>query len=66
MKPNNTDIYLQDRREKYYITDPLCETGCKQVGYDNITERVICICKIKGSTEGFENVSFSSNEIERQ
>ena len=64
--PNNTDIYLQDRREKYYITDPLCETGCKQVGYDNITERVICICKIKGSTEGFENVSFSSNEIERQ
>ena len=42
-----TDIYLQDRKERYYITDPLCETGCRQVGYDETTERVKCLCKIK-------------------
>ena len=61
---NQTDIYLQDRKNRYYIKDPLCETGCKQVGYDNTTERVKCLCKIKNSTSGFENITFSPNELD--
>ena len=63
--PENTDIYLQQRRERYYIKDPLCESDCQQVGYDDITDRVICKCKIKGSTEGFENVTFIPNDLDK-
>ena len=58
-----TDIYLQDRRERYYIRDPLCESGCEQVGYDAQTFRIICECNIKGSTEEFENVTFIPNPL---
>ena len=58
-----TDIYLQDRKERYYITDPLCETGCRQVGYDETTERVKCLCKIKNSTDGYDNITFSPNNL---
>ena len=59
-----TDIYLQDRKERYYITDPLCETGCRQVGYDETTERVKCLCKIKNTTNDYDNVTFSPNNLD--
>ena len=59
--PKETDIYLQERKETYYIKDPLCETGCLQVGFEKEKERIICKCKTKNSTEGFENATFSSN-----
>ena len=58
-----TDIYLQSRREHYYIRDPLCESGCIQIGYDNNTNRIKCKCKIKGST--FENVTFVKNPLNK-
>ena len=56
-----TDIYLKDRRENYFIKDPLCETGCLQVGFEKEKERIICKCKTKNSTEGFKNRTFSPN-----
>ena len=64
--PQNTDIYLQNRKEKYYIKDSICETSCRQLGYDDLTGRVICLCPIKGSTENFENVTFSPNVIDER
>ena len=62
--PEKTDIYLQDRKDRYYITDPLCETGCRQVGYDETTERVKCLCKIKNTTNDYDNVTFSPNNLD--
>jgi len=65
--PQNTDIYLENRKEKYYINDFLCEANCKQRGYDNLTDRVICLCNsIKGSTENFGNRNFSLNDIDER
>ena len=64
--PENTDMYLQERRNTYYISDAICETGCVQIGYDKETERAVCKCKIKVSTEGFENVTFSPNEVDKK
>ena len=64
--PEKTDIYLQERRNYYYIYDPLCENGCRQIGYsyDNTSYRIVCLCPIKGSTENFENVTFIPNELD--
>ena len=64
--PQNTNIYLENRKKKYYIKDSLCETSCRQLGYDDLTGRVICLCPIKGSTENFENVTFSPNVIDER
>ena len=64
--PENTDMYLQERRDEYYIRDAICETGCVQIGYDKETERAVCKCKIKISTEGYENVTFSPNELDEK
>ena len=61
-----TDMYLQDRREQKYIYDALCETGCVQIDYDNITNRVACLCKIKYSEEYYQNVTFSPNELDKK
>ena len=59
---NDSDIYIQERREYYFIKDGLCEFGCKQVGFDDKKDRIICKCNIKGSTEGYENVTFTPNK----
>ena len=61
---NNTDIYLQDRRERYYITDPLCESGCTLIDYNNITKKIICKCPIKTSTDNYENSDFTSRILD--
>ena len=62
--PEKTDVYLQDRREKYFITGAICESRCEQIGYDQETSRAVCKCKIKESPNNFENVTFSSNNLE--
>ena len=60
--PANVDMFPQERKLIFYIDEAICEKGCKQIGYDKETSRVVCKCKIKSSTEGFESVTFSSNE----
>ena len=45
--PKKTDIYLQSRREKYYINEPLCEEDCLVDSYNNITNKITCKCPIK-------------------
>ena len=62
--PAKTDMYLQDRRDKYYINEAFCEKGCVQIGYESSTERVICKCKIKEDPDNYENVTFVPNELD--
>ena len=62
--PKSTDIYLQDRREKYYITDPICEDGCVLIDYNNITNKIICICNIKTNTEDYSIPNFVQEQTE--
>ena len=62
---NSTDIYLQDRRERYYITDPLCESGCTLIDYNNITKKIICKCPIKTSTDNYENSDFLERNLDK-
>ena len=45
--PKKTDIYLQSRREKYYINEPLCEEDCLVDSYNNITNKITCKCPIR-------------------
>ena len=62
--PEKTDVYLQDRREKYFITGSICESKCIQIDYDIETSRAVCKCKIKESPDNFENVTFAPNDLE--
>ena len=62
----NFDMYVQERRDIFYISEAICETGCKQIGYDKETARAVCKCVIKLSTEGFESVTFSPNEKDKR
>ena len=61
---NNSDIYLQDRREIFYITDSLCESNCVLMDYNNITNKIICKCIIKTSTDNYESSDFLSRNFE--
>ena len=61
---NNSDIYLQDRREIFYITDSLCESNCVLMDYNNNTNKIICKCIIKTSTENYESSDFLSRNFE--
>ena len=56
--PEGTDLFLQDRKEKYFINDPLCESNCVQLGYDVFSERAVCKCKMKEEPDNYENVTF--------
>ena len=63
--PSSTDIYLQDRREKYYITDPICEEYCVLIDYNNITNKIICKCPIKTNTEDYSIPKFVEEKIDK-
>ena len=56
---NDTDIYLSDRRDYYYIDEYICETGYSLERYNNDTQKIMCKGKIKNGTEGAKNVTFS-------
>ena len=45
--PNNSDIYIQERREKYYPRDPLCQDNCTAIDFDNTTNKIVCKCPIR-------------------
>ena len=56
--PEGTDIFLEDRKKRYFINEPLCESNCVQLGYDIMSERAICKCKMKEEPDNYENVTF--------
>ena len=60
-----TDMYLQDRREKIYPTDNLCEKNCVLIDFNNDTNKIICKCPIKTSIDDYDNEdSFLSRNID--
>ena len=59
----STDMYLQDRREKIYPTDNLCENDCVLIDFNNDTNKIICKCLIKTSTNNYENADFLSRRL---
>jgi hypothetical protein len=60
-----TDMYLQDRREKIYPTDNLCEKNCVLIDFNNDTNKIICKCPIKTSTDDYDKEdSFLSRNID--
>ena len=59
----NGDIYLQDRKEKYYIQHPFCEDGCKLIDKHNYdTKKLTCQCSLKIINVNYTNKSFYENE----
>ena len=62
--PQNTDMYLEDRKKYYYesIDVPIYETACGYYKFDNMTNRIVNKCNIKNSTQGYEYVIFTKKE----
>ena len=62
--PDKKDIYLQDRKEKYFPDEKFCETQCEFQKKINLeTGNVLCKCPIKEDTSKFNSISFK--EIEK-
>jgi len=58
---NKTDVYLKDRRDRYYIRQPFCEEGCNLVdgfNYDEIN-KLLCQCPMKRNRENFSDINFT-------
>ena len=55
----NADIYLQDRKEKYYIHHPFCEEGCYLIDAQNYnSSKITCQCSLKEINDNYTNISF--------
>ena len=67
--PRNNDIYLQERREKYFLLDPLCESNCNLIelvepfdlNKDNY--KIKCDCPLKLEPEVPENIKFAKKSL---
>ena len=57
--PNNSDIYLEDRRKKYYINEILCEDDCTKESYENETQRIVCKCPMKTEPKYINETNFT-------
>jgi hypothetical protein len=56
---NTSDIYLQDRKEKYYIHHPFCEEGCNLIDDKNYySYKITCKCSWKIINDNYTNTSF--------
>ena len=42
-----TDIYIDDRRKKYYISDRVCSPNCSVTDYIVETDKIKCLCPLK-------------------
>ena len=45
--PNNSNIYIQSRRDKYFINEPFCESNCIFIGNISETKKAKCKCPLK-------------------
>ena len=57
--PNNSDIYIESRRKKYFINEPVCESDCTFIEYVIETNKVKCKCPLKSRPIAPENITFS-------
>ena len=61
---NNEDMFLEDRKNKYYINESFCENGCQFLEYNKEIEKVICKCKFKENTDNYNSVTFGYNKVD--
>ena len=59
-----TDITLKDRRNEYLGKNySICEEDCDFTGYDNITKRAKCSCKIKLELPLISEIKVDKNKL---
>ena len=63
--PKNSDIYLEARRNKYYITDALCSSNCTLVDISISNYKVKCQCPLKIEPETPDQVIFNKKIINK-
>ena len=65
---NNSDVYLQDRRDRYFINEAICEEGCHLVddqNYYDVYEQIsklVCQCPMKLIFDNYTKIKFVKNE----
>ena len=62
----NDDVFLEDRKEQYYINEPICESDCEFLKYDKDTNNVYCHCNFKENTDNYNKVTFSYNKVDEK
>ena len=60
--PKNSDIYLEDRRKKYYINETFCSDDCKEFNYENETGRIKCLCPLKTGVKLVDETNFTKKD----
>ena len=53
--PTNDDIYLQERKYKYYPDLAFCEENCDFIKFNLDNYKITCKCKPKNITNDYEN-----------
>ena len=59
--PTNDDIYLQERKEKYYPDELFCEENCEFIKFNLDNYKITCKCKPKNNTNDYEKILFKYN-----
>ena len=65
---NNSDVYLQDRRDRYFINEAICEEGCHLVDDQNYYDvyeqasKLVCQCPMKLIFDNYTKIKFVKNE----
>ena len=59
--PTNDDIYLQERKNKYYPDLSFCEENCDFIKFNKDNYKITCKCKPKNNTNYYEKILFKQN-----
>ena len=63
----DADIYLEDRKEKYYIQHPFCEEGCSLIDGQNYdSKKLTCQCITKNINDNYTNITFYEIEPDEE
>ena len=61
-----TDIYIDDRRKKYYISERVCSPNCKVIDYIVETDKIKCLCSIKYEHQLPEEISDNNQPFNKK
>ena len=58
--PSGADIYLDDRKKKYFINEAYCEEGCELIDDNSYNaHKLACKCEIKFPKEKYKDIKFT-------
>jgi len=64
---NNSDFSLSERKNLIDLSDEvLCLNGCNYSGYDIVTFRIICLCKIGSNINDTDKSNTKNNDINKE